>query len=100
MGNFHAMPMRYFKAGKLYNSCIVEELNLRINLCMRKGHAYRSFELLQVSVFHMLGKLPEPKFTHKFPVEPKNHLILSDTPDRQRKILSSHFQAGLSLRFP
>jgi hypothetical protein len=56
----------YFKAGKHYNSGIVEGLNLRINLCMRKAYGYRSFELLQITLFHTLGKLPEPKFTHRF----------------------------------
>jgi len=64
--NHEDLLMNYFKAGKLYNSGIVEGLNLRINLCMRKAYGYRSFELLQVSLFHTLGKLPEPKFTHKF----------------------------------
>ena len=58
--------MNYFKAGKHYNSGIVEGLNLRINLCMRKAYGYRSFELLQITLFHTLGKLPEPKFTHRF----------------------------------
>ncbi len=64
--NHEDLLMNYFKAGKLYNSGIVEGLNLRINLCMRKAYGYRSFELLQISLFHTLGKLPEPKFTHKF----------------------------------
>lgn len=64
--NHEDLLMNYFKAGKLYNSGIVEGLNLRINLCMRKAYGYRSFELLKVSLFHTLGKLPEPKFTHKF----------------------------------
>ena len=42
--------MHYFKAGKLYHSGIVEGLNLRINLCMRKAYRYRNFELLQTSL--------------------------------------------------
>ena len=54
------------KAGKLYNSGTVEGINLRINLCMRKAYGYRSFDLLQTSLFHTLGELPEPEFTHKF----------------------------------
>ena len=58
--------MNYFKAGKLYNSGIVAGLNLRVNLCIRKAYGYRSFELLQISLFHTLGDLPEPKFTHRF----------------------------------
>ena len=64
--NHEDLLMNYFKAGKLYSSGIVEGLNLRINLCMRKAYGYRSFELLQISLFHTLGDLPEPKFTHKF----------------------------------
>ena len=64
--NHEELLMNYFKAGKQYNSGIVEGLNLRINLCMRKAYGYRSFELLQTTLFHTLEKLPEPKFTHKF----------------------------------
>jgi transposase len=58
--------MNYFKAGKVYSSGVVEGLNLRVNLCMRKAYGYRSFDLLKISLFHTLGDLPEPKFTHKF----------------------------------
>ena len=58
--------MNYFKARKAYSSGIVEGLNLRVGLCMRKAYGFRSFELLKISLFHTLGDLPEPKFTHKF----------------------------------
>ncbi len=58
--------MNYFKARKAYSSGIVEGLNLRVGLCIRKAYGYRSFELLKISLFHTLGDLPEPKFTHKF----------------------------------
>lgn len=58
--------MNYFKAGKIYSSGVVEGLNLRVGQCMRKAYGHRSFELLQVSLYHTLGKLPEPEFTHRF----------------------------------
>ena len=64
--NHEELLMNYFKAGKHYSSGIVEGLNLRINLTMRKAYGYKSFELLKVSLFHQLGELPEPEFTHKF----------------------------------
>ena len=64
--NHEDLLMNYFKAGKLYNSGIVEGLNLRINLCMRKAYGYRSFDLLQTFLYHTLGDLLEPKFTHRF----------------------------------
>ena len=58
--------MNYFKAGKAYNSGIVEGLNLRINLAIRKAYGYRSFDVLKIALFHQLGELPEPKLTHRF----------------------------------
>lgn len=58
--------MNYFKAGKLYNSGIVEGLNLRINLTMRKAYGYKSFDVLKIALFHQLGDLPVPKLTHDF----------------------------------
>ena len=58
--------MNYFKAGKGYSSGIVEGLNLKINLSMRKAYGYRSFEIMKVALLHQLGELPEPKPTHRF----------------------------------
>lgn len=58
--------MNYFKAGKGYSSGVVEGLNLRINLSMRKAYGYRSFDLMKVAMLHQLGDLPEPEFTHRF----------------------------------
>ena len=58
--------MNYFKTKQRYSSGIVEGLNRRINLSMRKAYGYKSFDLLQVSLFHQLGDLPEPEFTHRF----------------------------------
>jgi len=63
--NHEDLLMNYFKAGKLYSSGIVEGLNLRINLSMRRAYGYRSFDLMKIALFHQLGDLPEPKFTHK-----------------------------------
>lgn len=58
--------MNYFKAKKQYTSGIVEGLNLKVNLSMRKAYGFRSFEVLQIALFHQLGNLPEPESTHKF----------------------------------
>jgi len=58
--------MNYFVARKKYSSGVVEGLNLKVNLCMRRAYGYKSFELLEVSLYHQLGELPEPKFTHEF----------------------------------
>lgn len=64
--NHEDLLMNYFKAGKLYSSCIVEGLDLRINLYLRKAYHYLSFELLKIFIYQIFGDFPEPKFTHKF----------------------------------
>jgi transposase len=58
--------MNYFKTGKAYSSGIVEGLYRKINLGIRRAYGYRSFGLLKTSLFHTLGELPEPEFTHRF----------------------------------
>ena len=49
--NHEDLLINYFKANKLYSSGIVESLNLRIKLCVRKSYGYRSFELPQTSLY-------------------------------------------------
>ena len=58
--------MNYFLANKEYNSGVVEGLNLKWNLTVRKAFGFRTFNALQVATFHQLGRLPEPQFTHEF----------------------------------
>jgi transposase len=64
--NHEELLMNYFKAHKAYSSGIVEGLNLKINLAIRKAYGYRSFELMKVALFHQPGDLPEPEVTHRF----------------------------------
>ena len=64
--NHEELLMNYFKAGKGYSSGIVEGLNLKINMGIRKAYGYRSFEIMEVALLHQLGDLPEPKFAHRF----------------------------------
>jgi len=64
--NNEDLLMNYFKAGKGYSSGIVEGLNLKINMGIRKAYGYRSFEVTKVALLHQLGDLPEPEFTYRF----------------------------------
>ena len=64
--NHEELLMNYFKAKKQYNSGIVEGLNLKVNLAMRRAYGFKSFEVLKVALYHQLGDLPEPEFTHRF----------------------------------
>ena len=58
--------INYFRARKRLSSGIVEGLNRNVNLATRKAYGYRTFNALQVSLYHTLGNLPEPKSTHQF----------------------------------
>ena len=58
--------MNWFKAKKAYNSGIVEGLNRKINLVTRKSFGFRSYDVLKIALFHNMGELPEPDFTHRF----------------------------------
>ncbi len=58
--------INYFRARKRLSSGIVEGLNRNVNLATRKAYGYRTFDALQVALYHTLGDLPEPKSTHQF----------------------------------
>jgi len=58
--------LNYFRAKRRLNSGIVEGLNRKVNLTIRKAFGFRSLEIAKVALYHQLGDLPEPQFTHKF----------------------------------
>ena len=58
--------MNYFKANKEFSNGIVEGQNWRVNLTLRKAFGYKSFDVMKTALFHQMGKLAEPKLTHRF----------------------------------
>ena len=58
--------LNWFRAQKRFNNGIVEGLNLKWNLTVRKAFGFRTFNALQIASFHQLGDLPEPPSTHQF----------------------------------
>lgn len=58
--------MNYFRAKKAYSNSIVEGMNRKINLVTRKSFGFRSFDVMKIALFHTMGDLPEPEFTHRF----------------------------------
>ena len=63
--NHRELLMNWFKSKGL-SSGIVEGFNNKVKLTLRKGYGYASDESLKIALFHALGRLPEPKFTHRF----------------------------------
>ncbi len=64
--NHQDLMMNWFKAKKRYSSGTVEGLNRIVNLVTRKAFGFREHETLEIALFHTMGKLPEPKSTHRF----------------------------------
>jgi transposase len=56
----------YFRAQKLLSSGVVEGLNNKAKVTIRKSYGFRTFRCLELALYHSLGKLPEPEFTHDF----------------------------------
>ena len=43
-----------------------EGMNNKAKLTMRKSYGFRTFRVLELALYHSLGKLPEPELTHEF----------------------------------
>jgi transposase len=64
--NHRELLLNYFRARKEFSSGIIEGLNNKAKVTMRKAYGYRTFRIAELSLFHVLGKLPEPKLAHDF----------------------------------
>ena len=58
--------LNYFRARKAINSGVVEGLNNKVKVTFRKSYGFRTDKAREIALFHVLGKLPEPKITHGF----------------------------------
>lgn len=58
--------LNWFRARKKISSGAIEGLNAKLKLTMRKSYGFRTYETLEVALYHTLGDLPEPEFTHRF----------------------------------
>jgi len=58
--NHRELLLNYFRARKAYSSGIVEGLNNKAKVTMRKAYGFRTFRMLELSLYHVPGKLPEP----------------------------------------
>jgi transposase len=58
--------LNWFRAHGLVSAGTVEGLNGKAKLTTRKARGFRTPEGIKVALFHTLGQLPEPDFTHRF----------------------------------
>lgn len=58
--------LNWFRANGELSSGVVEGLNNKAKLTIRKAYGFRSMDHLQIALYHTMGALPEPKITHRF----------------------------------
>jgi transposase len=58
--------LNWFRAEGGISAGIVEGLNNKAKLAMRKAYGFRTAEAIETALYHQLGDLPEPEFTHEF----------------------------------
>ncbi len=58
--------LNYFRAKKQFSSGVIEGLNNKCKVTLRKAYGYRTFRIAELSLYHVLGRLPEPKLAHRF----------------------------------
>lgn len=61
-----ALILNWFEAGGSLSSGVVEGLNNKVKLTTRKSYGFRTEEGVKLALYHNLGALPEPNFTHEF----------------------------------
>ena len=64
--NHRPLILNWFRAKKEFSSGIVEGLNNKARVTTKMAYGFRTYKALEVALYHRLGNLPEPKFTHRF----------------------------------
>ena len=60
------LVLNWFRAGGSISTGVVEGFNNKLKLITRKSYGFRSQEAYETALYHNLGALPEPEFTHRF----------------------------------
>jgi transposase len=58
--------LNWFRAKKEFSSGVVEGLNNKAKLSTKMAYGFGTFKGLEMTLYHRLGDLPEPKVAHKF----------------------------------
>ena len=64
--NHRELLLNWFRAkGEIALGC-VEGFNNKAKVTTKRAYGFRSYDLLKIALYHALGDLPTPEFTHKF----------------------------------
>lgn len=58
--------LNWFTAKGTISAGMVEGLNYNVKLTLKKSYGFRTEEAVKIALYHRLGDLPQPEFTHRF----------------------------------
>jgi transposase len=58
--------LNWFRAKGEISAGAVEGLNNKIRVVTRRAYGLRTYEAMEIALYHNLGRLPEPEITHRF----------------------------------
>jgi transposase len=58
--------LNWFRAKGEISAAAVEGLNNKIRVVTRRSYGFRTYEAMEIALYHTLGRLPEPESTHRF----------------------------------
>jgi transposase len=63
---YRPLLLNYFQAKREFSNSIVEGLNNKLKLTLKRSYGFKTDLARKVALYHALAKLPEPHFTHSF----------------------------------
>jgi transposase len=58
--------LNWFRAKGEVSAGAVEGLNNKIRVVTRRAYGFRSYETMEIALYHTLGRLPEPESAHRY----------------------------------
>ena len=64
--NHRKLILNWFRAKGTLSSGTVEGFSNKVKLTTRESYGFRTYEVIETSLYHNRGALPELEFTHRF----------------------------------
>jgi len=58
--------LNWFRVYPRVSNGVVEGFNNKVKVIMRRAYGFRTYEALEIALYHGLGNLPTPPLTHRF----------------------------------
>ncbi len=66
MRTHRPLILNWFEAKRVISAGCVEGMNNKLKVTFRRAYGLKTFKVTEIALYHTLGRLPEPKFTHRF----------------------------------